>query len=284
MPTPTGSSRCVALVLARERERAGFALIIVLWTLVLIAFIVASLLGTSRIELRIAGNLTTNAIVAAAADGAVSHAIFALLAPDPKQRWPLDGGEHDFKVGDCDVSVNVNDDAARINPNLASPAMLEALLRITGSDPATARRLAAAIGAWVGSTGVARPPNALLAEYREAGRDYAPPGQPLETMGELRDVLGMTPRIFAAIRPHLSLFAPAEPDAAHADPVVKSVLAALRQAHEIVPPRPPSAAITARITAIAHGPDNAQARRTAVVRIDDRSESYQILAWRRGQE
>jgi general secretion pathway protein K len=285
MPTRTGSSRRASPVPERERERAGFALIIVLWTLVLIAFIVAALLGTSRTELRIAGNLTTNAVVAAAADGAVSHAIFALLAPDPKQRWPLDGGEHDFKVGDCDVSVNVYDDAARINPNVASPAMLEALLRITGSDPATARRLAAAIGAWVGSSGVARPPNALLAEYREAGRDYAPPGQPFETIGELRDVLGMTPSIFAAIRPHLSLFTGAEPNAAHADSVVTAVLAALGKGRAGATPPPPDAAnFTARITAIARGPNSAQAQRSAVVRFDAGSQSYQVLAWRREPE
>jgi general secretion pathway protein K len=272
-------------VLERERERAGFALIIVLWTLVLIAFIVASLVSASRTELRIAGNLTTNAVAAAAADGAVSHAIFALLAPDPKQRWPLDGNEHAFTVGDISVSVNVYDDAGRINPNLASPAMLEALLRITGSDPATARRLAAAIGAWVGSSGVARPPNALLAEYREAGRDYAPPGEPFETIGELRDVLGITPSIFAAVRPHLSLFAAAAPDAAHADPIVKAVLAALRQERAGVPsPRPAAALFTARITAIARGANGAQARRSAVVRINPESQSYQILAWRREPE
>lgn len=269
----------------RERGSAGFALIIVLWTLVLIAFIVASLVGISRTELRIAGNLTSNAVVAAAADGALSRAIFALLAPDPKQRWRLDGSEHAFTVGGCRVSIHVYDEAARINPNLASPAMLEGLLRITGSDPATAERLAAAIGAWVGSAGAGRTRNALIAEYRGAGRDHAPPGQPLETIGELRDVLGMTPSIFAAIRPHLSLFAAAEPDAEYADPVVAAVLAALKEVRAGAPAPPPSppqrAIVTARITAIARGPNNAQARESAVVRIDARSESYQILAWRR---
>src|SRR5579862_4399016 len=177
VPTRTGYSRCGAAVREPDRRNAGFALIIVLWTLVLIAFIIASLIGTSRTELRIAGNLTANAVAAAAADGAVSRAIFALLAPDAKQRWLLDGSDHAFVVGDCRVSVRVYDDAARINPNLAPPAVLEALLRITGNDPVTARHLAAAIGAWVGSAGAAQTPDAVLAEYREAGRDYAPPGE-----------------------------------------------------------------------------------------------------------
>jgi general secretion pathway protein K len=261
----------------------GFALIIVLWMLVLIAFIVAAMVAAARTEIRVAGNLTANADTVAAADGGVSRAIFELLAPDPKERWPIDGSGHAFMLGDCRVSVHVYDEAARINPNLASPEMLTALLRLSGSDPVMARRLAAAIGAWVGSTGAARPGDALIGEYRSAGRNYTPPGEPLETISELRDVLGMTPEILAAIRPHLSLFAPAEPDLTNADPVTGAVMAALGKARAGLAPRPPqpAAIVTARITAVARGPGNAQARRTAVVRIDARSASYQILAWRR---
>ena len=39
------------------RDCGGFALIIVLWTLVLIAFIVAHITASGRTEVRIAGNL-----------------------------------------------------------------------------------------------------------------------------------------------------------------------------------------------------------------------------------
>ena len=62
--------------------------------------------------------------------------------------------------------------------------------------------------------------DATIAEYRGAGLDYGPPLEPLETLGELRRVLGMTPATFAAIRPHLSLFAPTIPSPVNADPVV----------------------------------------------------------------
>lgn len=266
------------------RRRSGFALIIVLWTLVLIGFIVAHVLGSGRIEIRIAGNLVANAATAAAADGAVSQTIFQLLDPNPERRWRLDGATHELTIGDCRAAVRVTDEAGRINPNIASPALLAALLQATGSDPDSARRLAAAIGEWVGAPGVRRGQEALLAEYRGAGLDYMPPGEPLQTTGELRRVLGMTPRVFDAIRPHLSLFAPAVPDVARADPVVKAVMAALGQSGPAAaaPASPQSNIFTARIAVIAQGPDNARATRTAIVRVIPGSQTYTVLAWNGG--
>ncbi len=270
---------------AQRPRDGGFALIIVLWTLVLIAFIVAHLVGSGRVEIRIAGNLAANAVTEAAADGAVSQSIFNLLDPDPERRWPLDGGAHQFSIGDCRVTVRIEDEAALINPNLAAPALLEALLRVSGSDRENARSLAAAIGEWVGTPGAARAQEATTAEYRAAGLDYAPPSERAQTLDELRRVHGMTPRVFAAIHPHLSLFAPAVPSLAHADPIVVAAMAALVGPGTVpagpAPPRP-SDVLTARIIATAEGPNNARARRIAVVRVMPSAHTYSILSWDHG--
>src|SRR5215469_1169660 len=138
------------------RRSAGFALIIVLWTLVLIGFIVAHLSASGRTEIRIAGNLVANAMAEAAADGAIFEAIFNLTDPQADQRWPIDGASQELVIGESRVVVRLEDEAGWINPNTASPALLEALFRITGSDPENARRLAIAIGEWVGSAAVPR--------------------------------------------------------------------------------------------------------------------------------
>jgi hypothetical protein len=53
-------------------------------------------------------------------------------------------------IGHSRVTLRLEDEAWRINPNLASPALLEALLRGTGSDSESAHRVASAIGEWVG--------------------------------------------------------------------------------------------------------------------------------------
>src|SRR6516162_2103706 len=118
---------------ARHRS-GGFALLIVLWTLVLIAFIVAHITASGRTEIRIADNLVDNAVARAAADGAISTAIFNLTNPRPEQRWPLDGAPRGLAVGDSRVALQLEDEASYINPNLASPQLLQALLQTLGTN------------------------------------------------------------------------------------------------------------------------------------------------------
>ncbi len=276
---PPGSAEC--------RRNGGFALIVVLWTLVLIGFIVAHLTASGRTEIRIAGNLVANSASQAAADGAVFEAIFNLSDPQQEQRWPVDGTPRQVSVGSSRVILKVEDEASWINPSTASPALLEALLRVTGSDPGTARSIATAISEWVGSAPVPAQQGALLAEYRAAGLDYGPPSGPFETLGELGRVLGMTPAVLMAIRPHLTLFGPPEPTPATTDPVVAAALALTStvgssptgqpavQASQTTPD-----ALTVRITALASGPGNARVTRTAVVRTGATlPQGYAVLAW-----
>jgi general secretion pathway protein K len=258
---------------------------VVLWTLVLIAFIVAHLTAAGRTEVRIARNLVADAVAEAADDGAIFAGIFNQMDPNPDQRWPMDGHAHELRIGNIRVMVQLEDEAGRINPSMASPALLEALLRTTGSDPESARRLAAAIGEWVGSAPAARPQDAQLADYRAAGLDYGPPGEPLETLDELGRVLGMTSAVLAAIRPHLTLFGPPQPNPASADPVVATTLANIAQAAAapISPNQPPPDLLTVRITATAFGPDNARVTRSAIVRVGAALPGgYSVLAWRSG--
>jgi general secretion pathway protein K len=264
------------------RRSGGFALLVVLWTLELIAFIVAHLTASGRTEIRIAGNLVADAMAQAADDGAIFAAIFNQLDPNPDQRWPLNGQAHEVAIGNRRVLVQLEDEAGRINPSTASAALLEALLRTTGSDAESARRLARAIGEWVGSAAAARPHDAVLADYQAAGLDYGPPGEPLETLDELGRVIGMTPAVLAEIRPHLTLFGPAVPNPAHADPVVAEALAESAQTAQTPLPanQPPPDLLTLRITATAVGPDNARVTRRAVVRVGAMLPGgYAVLAW-----
>jgi len=254
----------------------------VLWTLVLIGFIVAHLTASGRTEIRIAGNLVANSASQAAADGAIFEAIFNLSDPQPERRWPVDGTPRQVAVGSSLVILRVEDEASWINPSTASPVLLEALLRVTGSDPETARRIATAISEWVGSAVAPRPQEALAADYRAAGLDYGPPSAPIETLSELGRVLGMTPAVLVAIRPHLTLFGPPEPNPATADPVVAAALALSSPASQpVVQPNQTSpAALTVRITALASGPGNARVIRTAVVRAGETlPQGYAVLAW-----
>jgi len=278
-----------------DRER-GFALLICLWSLVLIAFIVAHVTTAGRSEVRIADNLATNAAAQAAADGAIFQAIFNQAEPRPDQRWPLDGAAHELQIGVSRITVRITGEDGLINPNLASIALLEGLYRAVGSDPQTAADLALATAEWIGSA-KQHTPDQLRAQYRAAGLDYGPTGSPLEAIDELGRVRGVMPKLLDALRPHLSLFGPAEPKASAADPVVTAAIALAGRAVASAGPAlagsaAPAAApdalkdvVTVRIIAIAHGPGNARAGRTATARVgavNDRG--YALLTWESGAD
>jgi general secretion pathway protein K len=244
----------------------------------LIAFIVSHVTASGRTEIRIANNLIANAVAQAAADGAIFDVIFNQSDPRPNERWPVDGRVREVIIGHSRVTLRLGDEAWWINPNSASLSLLEALLRVSGADPESARRLPNAIGEWVRSAPAPRPPNVTLAEYQAAGLDYGPPGGPLETPDELGRVLGMTPALLEAIRPHLTLYGSPQPSTATADPIVAAATSQAEPAASAN--QPPPDVLTIRITATAAGPDSAQVTRSAIVRFGVVLPSgYEVLRW-----
>jgi general secretion pathway protein K len=259
-------------------RNAGFALIIVLWTLVLLAFLVGNLTASGRAEIKIASNLAANAVATAAADGGISTAIFKLLETETDRGWAIGGSAHEFQIGASRVVVTVEDEAARINPNWASPALLEALIRTVGHNFGNARQLATSISEWVGTAPVLDLSNATT-----VGEDrYRPRGKPLERLDELARLPGMTPELFRALRPHLTLFGLPMPSPTTEDPIVAAALAQLtlsQQASVAANQMPPDIR-TARIASVATGPRNARVSRTAVIRFGPMLPGgYGILAW-----
>jgi general secretion pathway protein K len=262
----------------------GFALIIVLWAFVLIALIVSHLTTGGRTELRIAGNLAANAAAQAAADGAIYQAIFNLLNPRPDERWPLDGGTHELQIGNSQVTLRLENEAARINPNLASAELVKALLNTVSGNPEQAATVASAIGEWIGTSRGPQPLSGINVEYQAAGLQYSPPREPLESIDELGRVRGMTPALLDALRPHLTLFGPPVPDATAADPIVVRALAEANRTSPVVPLTLPigdnSAPVIARISAAARGPGNAVANRIAIAHVGPTvPRGYAMLAW-----
>jgi general secretion pathway protein K len=279
-------------LLGVSRRNRGFALIIVLWAVVLIALIVVHLTAAGRTELGIAGNLAANAAAQAAADGAIYQAIFNLLDPQEDKRWPLDDSTHELQVGKSGVTLRLADEAARINPNLASPALLRALLGAVASNREQAAEIASAIAEWVGAGKGPRLLVGINPNNPAAGSTDGPPGEPLQSIDELGRVRGITPDLLRLLRPHLTLFGPAAPHAAAYDPVVG---AALAEAAKTLPGVALSfltggagsnaGALTARISATAHGPGKAVANRVAIARIGPGiPHGYAMLAWESNME
>jgi general secretion pathway protein K len=208
---------------SRRGGQDGFALLIVLWTMVLLALLGTELLSSSRSETQLAGNLRSAAVLQAATDGAVQQAIFHLLQPSP-QRWIADDRAYVIRLGRATVTVRLQDENGKIDLNTAPEPLLAALLRQVGVDPATAASLAAAIADWRSGGFAPRQLGAKAPAYAAAGRPYGPPGADFRTVGELGSVLGMTPALMARLRPHVTVYSDDGPNGASYDPVVTAAL------------------------------------------------------------
>ncbi|HVJ51949.1 MAG TPA: hypothetical protein VM689_05770 [Aliidongia sp.] len=260
----------------------GFALLIVLWTLVLLALLVTHLTATGRSEARIAGNYTTNAVAEATADAGLNEAIFHLM----EGSWGTDDTAlHKLTEPDGEVTVRIESEAGKISPNVANPDLLAALMRVLGVDPGRAEGLAEAIVDWREPGPMPRPNGAKLPQYRNAGLDYGPPGTPIENIDEIGRVLGMTPDILALLRPHLSVYQLGQPDPHFAD---KAVLQAMQQLPNQFPLNQPNAQQqngipslqTVIVTAEARTKSNAYFVRQATLRVGPGfPRGFQVLTW-----
>ena len=190
----------------------GFALLAVLWTLGFLALLGTALVAIARQNMQRVDNLLDGARAEAAAEGALHQAIFAVLDPS-EQRWQPDGSSHLLRSGPNSIEVRIEDENGKVNPNIAPVELLQALIVQLGTDPRTAAALATTIVEWRSRGRDADAPGPRAARYAAAGRDYAPPGAPFERLDELAAVLGMTTVLLERLRPHLSLFTVADPDA-----------------------------------------------------------------------
>lgn len=262
----------------KPRE-GGFALLIVLWSVVLLALLATGITARGRSDIQLAANLRGAAVAEAAADGAVQAAAFHLL--DPAEPWQADGQQRETQVPGAIVSIRIEDEAGKINPNTASLELLRALLQAVGANQQQSSGLAASIVEWrfprgarpggLASAPLIGPPpapdsGAAMQRYRSAGLDYGPPGAPFETMRELGLVLGMTPALLASITPYLSLLNDTDPDPRRAAPVV---LQAISEAVGPIPaksgPPPPTRIVT--VTAVAQTPSGSRFTRHAALRL-----------------
>jgi len=263
----------------RQAGQCGFVLLVVLWTLALLALLGTQLAATSRQDMRLARNLLDAASLEAAANGAVQRAIFNLL-DSSSQRWAADGTPHIIRLGRSLVAVQVEDEADKVNPSIASPALLQALMQQVGADPKTAASVAASIVEWRLAGGIPNRPSAVAVRYASAGRDYAPSGAAFASVGELSNVLGMTPELLARLRPHLTVFTDSDPPATTHDLVVAEALASAGQRDADAGD---SGVGLVSVTADARGPDRARFTVHVVVRINGELEGrrYEVLAYER---
>ncbi len=259
------------------RRQAGFALVLVLWSLIFLALILTRLLSAGRGEAQLAGNLRAAAAAEAVADGAVQDAAFHLVASG-SDAWALHG-VHTVRIGVGTAAVSIEDLSDKINLNTAGLQLLRGLLGACGLGAAEAMQTAHAIMGWRGvTTDDGAPPPA---EQQAAGAVYKPPGLPMQTDDELALIAGMTPPSLACLAPHVSVYQDGSPTLRSGDPVVRRALAIAAQNGDIGLADSSDASPTDAVivTATATVPGGRFIRRATLRLIPGQVPGFKIVNW-----
>ena len=216
--------------MARDRER-GAALLTVLLLVAVITVLAATALERLRVTTRLAGNaaaIDQARGYAFAAETLATTRVSALLQQNPDRvslagGWsgrpvplPVPGGTAVARVSDGGNCFNLNglvvkspDGYAAFNPAILQFVRLMRLVNV----PGPAESIAAATADWIDSDTSPLPAGAEDARYtgyRTAGTLMADPS-------ELRAISGVTPEIYAALRPWVCTLPVAQPSRINVD-------------------------------------------------------------------
>ena len=197
----------------RHPRADGFALVAVLWILMVMGVMGVTFQVGARAERRAVANTRAEsrnrwagraglALALRQIDNVLhqSGAAFGLRASGDTVLPPIQ-----FVSGGVAVGVLVLDARARVNLNLASDRQLIALAESVGLSSATATALAASVLDWRDTDGLRRANGAEARDYAGLRPPSRPKNAPFYVVEELRNVRGVSPAAYAHIAPHVTI-------------------------------------------------------------------------------
>lgn len=183
----------------------GFAMILVIWSLILLTSLATGFSQAVRHENRSAADLATIVRAEAAATAALHSAVLALDAQEDSDRpWRADGQPHEIDWPAAGITVRVHSENGRIDINRSPIEPLAGLFAqlFPGQD---AQTLAAALLDWRDRDDEAGAGGSEQTSYSQAGFAYSPPNRPLHSVDELSQVMGFDNAMVATARPFLTV-------------------------------------------------------------------------------
>jgi general secretion pathway protein K len=176
------------------KERAGFALLAVIWGSGLIAMLVVSFMTTGRLRLQTAHNIARATEAGLIAEGAINLAILGLLAqrdaaPVQTGNEVVYDGEPRFCVFDgAALAVGIEEESGKVDINAATPELIGMTLIGLGLEPRAAETLAKAIVTF-------RTPENIGFKPLRTSDDGGPGKAPFDTVLQLDQTPGMEPAL-----------------------------------------------------------------------------------------
>ena len=195
--------------LARLTTQRGFAMVVVIAAIGLLAMAASIFAKVTRTQVRASAIAVETARANALAAAGINLAVLKLLAfrsnPSGKQRDFASGGQAFSCQVDGDLLVTeAVDEGSKIDLNFASQRLLRALLIGLDVEAARADAIVDAILDYRDGDNIKRPKGAEEAEYLAAGRAQGPKNAPFAATEELSQVLGIDAPLFEKISPFVT--------------------------------------------------------------------------------
>ncbi len=187
------------------RQR-GVALVLVLWAIALMAVLLGSFALIAHTENLESRHVFDTVTARYDAQAGLERAVYELRNADPAQRWIADGRPYEFDFDGARVSVELTDEAGKIDINSADRTVLVSLFVSVGVDLDRAEALADAIQDWKDADDLPLAHGAEIAEYQAAGLAYGPRNAPFQTVSEIQQVLGMDYELYRMIEPAITIY------------------------------------------------------------------------------
>lgn len=191
---------------ARAKRQRGIALVVVLWTVTLLALQVSLFNLTVRDAASLAGNELAAARGETLAAAGVELAGARLMERELSRRWLGNGGLQTVELGGAQLQITITDESSRIDINEAEPELLASMLRPYANSPAMLAEWVDRIIDWRDPDNDRRPQGAEEIDYRRANVGYVPRNGPFLDVSELGRVLGIPARVVEGLAPYVTVY------------------------------------------------------------------------------
>ena len=190
----------------RPSGEQGVALVIVLWSVMLLTVIAGNFVFAMRTETLVARNAVSAAQAEAMANGAVHRALYETYKPAVNtDTWKADGNERQWEKNGTKIRIVMMDESGKIDINTSSDELLKGLFLSIGVDAGKTEQLLDAVLDWRDTDSLPRPNGAESDAYRAAGLKHEPANAPFDAVEQLQQVLGISTDIYLRIAPLITI-------------------------------------------------------------------------------
>lgn len=195
----------VVVVCRGKVKQSGVAMIMVLWMIVVMMSMTATLLYAVKTETQMVSYARENAQARAFTDAAAHYTVMQLFMPPDQRAVRVGGGSSTWRYGDYEAVIRVVGENGLVDINQASRPLLKTVLEQVGVIDQDAETVLDRIQDFRDPDDLKHLNGAEDDDYEAEGLTYGAKDAPFERIEELQQVFGMTNSLYEALSRYLSV-------------------------------------------------------------------------------